>query len=214
MFLSEAVYNFFMSIHEENLKELDYQSTSHKHKHGLPQTIVISICILLALLILHVSIQTFRIEGESMEPTLQNQEFVLINKAAYLFQPPARGDIIVFQYPLNPQQIYVKRIIAIPGDIISVINETVTVNGVRLHEGYINKNDALNPYPPISKYIIGPDEYFVMGDNRGDSSDSRDWGFVPRQNIIGKAELIYWPTSAHNLGMLPNVSAVFAKVPS
>lgn len=214
MFLSEAVYNFCMSIHGANLKEPDHQSTSHRDEHGLSQTIVISLCILLVLLVLHVSIQTFLINGESMEPALQNQEFVLINKAAYLFQPPARGDIIVFQYPLNPQQTYVKRIIAIPGDIISVINETVIVNGVMLHESYINKNDALNPYPPINKYIVGPDEYFVMGDNRGDSSDSRDWGFVPRQNIIGKAELIYWPTSAHNLGLLPNVSSVFARVPS
>jgi signal peptidase I len=203
-----------MSIHGKNLKEQDYQSKSCSQEHGLHQTIGISICMLLALLVLHVSIQAFRINGESMEPTLQDQEFVLINKAAYLFQPPARGDIIVFQYPLNPQQSYVKRIIAIPGDIISVINETVIVNGVTLHEGYINKDDALNPYPPISNYIVGPNEYFVMGDNRGDSSDSRDWGFVPRQNIIGKAELVYWPTNANNLGTLPNVSTVFAKVPS
>lgn len=167
---------------------------------------------LLTLLVLHVSIQTFRINGESMEPTLQNQEFVLINKAAYLFQPPARGDVIVFQYPLDPQQNYIKRIIAIPGDIISVINETVIINGVTLHESYINKTDTLNPSPPIIRYIVGPNEYFVMGDNRGDSSDSRDWGFVPRQNIIGKAELIYWPSNANNLGMLPNASTVFTKV--
>jgi signal peptidase I len=169
---------------------------------------------LVALLVLHIAIQTFRIDGESMEPTLQDQEFVLINKAAYLFQPPARGDIIVFQYPLNPQQIYIKRIIAIPGDIISVTNETVTINGVTLHESYINKADALNPYPPIIQYIVGPNEYFVMGDNRGDSSDSRDWGFVPRQNIIGKAEFVYWPASAHNFGAFPNVSGIFARVPS
>jgi signal peptidase I len=214
MFLPEAVYNFCMSIHRENLKEPGHQTRSYHREHGLPQTIVIFICMLLVLLVLHISIQTFRINGESMEPSLQNQEFVLINKAAYLFQPPARGDIIVFQYPLNPQQIYVKRIIAIPGDIISVINETVIVNGVTLHESYINKDDELNPYPPINQYIVGPDEYFVMGDNRGDSSDSRDWGFVPRQNIIGKAELVYWPTSAHNLGLLPNVGTVFARVPS
>lgn len=203
-----------MSIHRENLKKQDYQHTLHNHKHGLPHTIVIFIYILLALLTLHVSIQTFRIDGESMEPTLQNQEFALINKAAYLFQPPVRGDIIVFQYPLDPQQIYVKRIIAIPGDIISVINETVIVNGVTLHESYLNKEDTQNPYPPINRYIVGPDEYFVMGDNRGDSSDSREWGFVPRQNIIGKAELVYWPTSAHNIGLFPNSSAVFARVPS
>jgi signal peptidase I len=203
-----------MSIQEGNLKEQHYPSTSCKHERGLHPTIGISICMLVALLVLHIAIQTFRIDGESMEPTLQDQEFVLINKAAYLFQPPARGDIIVFQYPLNPQQIYIKRIIAIPGDIISVTNETVTINGVTLHESYINKVDALNPYPPIIKYIVGPNEYFVMGDNRGDSSDSRDWGFVPRQNIIGKAEFVYWPTNAHNFGTFPNVSAVFARVPS
>jgi signal peptidase I len=203
-----------MSINKKNLKEQHYRSTSHNHEYGLHPTLGISIGMLLALLVLHVSVQTFRIDGDSMEPTLRDQEFVLINKAAYLFQPPARGDVIVFQYPLDPQQNYVKRIIAIPGDIISVVNQTVTINGVTLHEDYINKDDAVNPYPPIIRYIVGPNEYFVMGDNRGDSSDSRDWGFVPRQNIIGKAELIYWPTGAHNFGALPNVSNVFAKVPS
>jgi signal peptidase I len=203
-----------MSIHEENLEEQHYSTASDNQEHGLHPTIGIAFCMLVALLVLHVSLQSFRIDGDSMEPTLQNQEFVLINKVAYLFQPPARGDIIVFQYPLAPQQNYIKRIIAIPGDIISVINETVIVNGVTLHENYINKADALNPYPPIIRYIVGPNEYFVMGDNRGDSSDSRDWGFVPRQNIIGKAEVVYWPGSAHNLGILPDASAVFARVPS
>jgi signal peptidase I len=203
-----------MSIQEGNLKEQHYQALTRSHEHGLHPAIGLFLCMLTALLMLHIAIQAFCIDGESMEPTLQNREFALINKVAYLFQPPARGDIIVFHYPLNPQQIYIKRIIAIPGDIISVFNETVIVNGVTLHESYINKNDTLNPYPPIIRYIVGPNEYFVMGDNRGDSSDSRDWGFVPRQNIIGKAEFIYWPINAQNFGAFPNVRAVFAKVPS
>jgi signal peptidase I len=107
---------------------------------------------------------------------------------------------------------YVKRIIAIPGDIISVVGQKVTVDGVTLNEPYVNKNDPYNPFSPIYNRIVGPNEYFVMGDNRGDSSDSRQWGFVPHQNIIGKAAFVYWPYSENNFGLLPNASPVFAHV--
>jgi signal peptidase I len=147
-----------------------------------------------------------------MEPVLHDQESVLIDKISYLFRPPARGDIIVFQYPLNPQEDFVKRIIAIPGDIISVGDRTVIVNGVTLREPYVSKDNAYNPFPPFTKHIMGPDEYFVMGDNRGNSSDSREWGLVPRQNIIGRVIAIYWPSDEDNLGLLPDVSSTFAKV--
>jgi len=167
---------------------------------------------LLMVLLVRLAVQNFHIQGHSMEPTLHDQEYVLVNKTAYLLQPPARGDIIVFQYPLHPQTNYVKRIIAIPGDIISVISQTVIVDGVTLHENYVNKDDPYNPFPPFSKHIVGPDQYFVMGDNRGNSSDSRQWGFVPRQNILGKAILVYWPASENNFGLLPDKSDVFAHV--
>lgn len=167
---------------------------------------------LLLFLVLHFAVQNFRVDGQSMEPTLHDQEYILVDKAAYLFHTPERGDVIVFEYPLNPQVDYVKRIIAVPGDIISVVGEKVTVDGVTLSEPYINKNDPFNPFQPTRSLIVGPNEYFVMGDNRGNSSDSRQWGFVPRQNIIGEAMFVYWPFNENNFGLLPNTSSVFAHV--
>jgi signal peptidase I len=168
--------------------------------------------VLFLFLLLHLCVQQFHIQGSSMEPTLHNQEYMLVNKAAYLFQAPARGDVIVFQYPLDPQVDYVKRIIAIPGDVISVINQSVIVNGVTLRESYVNKDNPFNPYPSFRNHIVGPDEYFVMGDNRVDSSDSRKWGLVPRNNIIGQAIVIYWPLDADNLGFLPSEHSIFAQI--
>jgi signal peptidase I len=170
------------------------------------------ILLLFTLLLFKLTVQDYHIQGHSMEPTLHDQEYVLVNKTAYLFQPPARGDIIVFHYPLNPKEDYIKRIIAIPGDVISVHDETVIVDSSTLHEVYVNKDDPFNPFPSFNNHIVGPEQYFVMGDNRGNSSDSRLWGLVPRQNILGKAIITYWPLGENNLGLLPNNSNVFAKV--
>ncbi len=168
--------------------------------------------VLLMVLSIRFALQNFRIDGQSMEPTLHNQEFVVVDKAAYLFHEPARGDIVVFQYPLDPRTYYVKRIVAVPGDILSVIGEQVIVDGVTLNEPYINKDDVFNPYPSFTRHIITPNSYFVMGDNRGDSSDSRQWGLVPRDNIVGRVAFVYWPFGQNNFGLLPDVSGTFAKV--
>jgi signal peptidase I len=168
--------------------------------------------ILLMFLVIRFAVQNYRVDGQSMEPSLHDQEYILVNKASYLFSAPARGDVIVFQYPLNPQLDYIKRIIAIPGDVISITGPTVTVDGVRLSEPYVNSKDNFNPFPSFTNRLVGPNEYFVMGDNRGDSSDSRQWGFVPRDNIIGKADFVYWPWQVNNFGLLPNYGSVFARV--
>ena len=188
------------------------EKTVEKRRRFVRELLEIMTLTLLMFLVLRFAVQNFRVDGPSMEPTLHNQEYIFVDKAAYLFQAPGRGDVIVFEYPLNPQLDYVKRIIAIPGDIVSVVGQRVTVDGVTLNEPYVNKNDLSNPFLPINKRIVGPNEYFVMGDNRGDSSDSRQWGFVPRQNIIGKADFVYWPFSEDNFGLLPNVIPVFAHV--
>lgn len=188
------------------------EKTAEKRSRFVREILEILTLTLLMFLILRFAVQNFRIDGPSMEPSLHNQEYILVDKAAYLFHGPERGDVIVFEYPLDPQLDYVKRIIAIPGDIISVVGTRVTVDGITLNETYVNKDDPGNPFPPINKRIVGPNEYFVMGDNRGDSSDSREWGFVPRQNIIGKAAFVYWPFSENNFGLLSNASPVFAHV--
>ncbi len=170
------------------------------------ETIALTI---LLFLVFHLAFQNYRVDGPSMVPTLQNQQYILVNRAAYLFHPPERGDIIVFAYPLDPSQDYIKRIVGIPGDHVQ-INQAgvVTINGVKLHEPYVN--DTTNPYQPTN-ITLGPNQYFVLGDNRGDSSDSRAWGTVPRANIIGQAWFVYWPLSSFHI--LPSASAVFADIP-
>ena len=189
------------------------QGIDFERRYRIMREIIETITLtLLMFLIIRFAVQNFRVDGMSMEPTLHNQEYILVNKAAYVFHAPQRGDVIVFEYPLDPQVDYVKRIIALPGDVISVVGEKVTLDGVTLRESYVNPSDPFNPFQPIYNRIVPPNAYFVMGDNRGNSSDSRQWGFVPRQNIIGQATFVYWPFKVSNFGLLPDVSGVFARV--
>ena len=129
-----------------------------------------------------------RVDGFSMMPTLQDGEFVLVNKMAYHIGSPTRGDIIVFQSTTERNLDLIKRVIGLPGDHIVIGGGKVTINGQTLNEPYIA---AAPNYPGEWKV---PDGYwFVLGDNRNDSSDSHVWGYLPIQNVIGKALLIYWP---------------------
>jgi signal peptidase I len=169
------------------------------------ETVALTVLIFLAFRFVF---QNYRVDGHSMVPTFQDQQYILVNRAAYLFHPPERGDVIVFEYPIDPTQDYIKRIMGIPGDHVQVDQEgVVTVNGVRLREPYVS--EITNPYQPTD-ITLKADQYFVLGDNRGDSSDSRVWGTVPRQNIIGKAWMVYWPLG--NFHVVPDASAVFAAV--
>lgn len=189
------------------------QGKGFERRYRLIREVIETVALtLLMFLIIRFAVQNFRVDGMSMEPTLHNGEFILVDKAAYLFHAPSRGDVIVFEYPRDPSVDYIKRIIAIPGDTISVVGEKVTVDGVTLNEPYVNPADPGNPFPPIINRKVGPNDYFVMGDNRGNSSDSRQWGFVPLSNIIGQASFVYWPFNEGNFGLLANVSNVFAGI--
>lgn len=131
-----------------------------------------------------------RVDGFSMRPTLEDGEFVLVSKLNYQFGSVQRGDIIVFHFPMDPEQELIKRVIGLPGDIISVAAGTVSVNGQVLNEPYIASAPA---YSGEWKVLDG--QLFVLGDNRNDSSDSHSWGLLPSQNVVGKAVVIYWPPS-------------------
>lgn len=157
----------------------------------LREVLEVAILTLLLFVVVHLVVQNYRVDGPSMTPTLLNQEYILVDKATYALAKPHRGDVIVFAWPRDPSQDFVKRIIGVPGDTVRVdANGQVTVDGVKINEPYVN--NLLNPYSP-NTWTLGPNEYFVLGDNRGDSSDSRDWGPVPMRDIIGKATLVYWP---------------------
>jgi len=175
------------------------------------ETLVLTV---LMFLVIRLAVQNFNIDGMSMEPNLHNRELVLVDKWSYKFRPPARGDVIVFVAPPDPTQDYIKRIIGLPGDVVTVQGTQVYVNGKLLNEVYVNPRNQGNPYPSFKNVIVPPNSYFVLGDNRAGSSDSRDWGCVPDQNLIGRASLVYWPLGQNNNGLLPGVSQVYSQVGS
>jgi len=129
-----------------------------------------------------------RVDGFSMRPTLEDGEFVLVNRLSYLFGEPERGDIVVFAYPLNPDEDLIKRVIGLPGDQIRIFDGQVWINGEQLDEPYINAAPGYG-----GMWDVPEDALFVLGDNRNDSSDSHSWGFLPMDSLIGKAVIIYWP---------------------
>ena len=129
-----------------------------------------------------------RVDGFSMNPTLQNGEYILVNKLAYKTGKPVRGDIVVFIFPINPQEDLIKRVIGLPGESVSIHNGVVKVNGLALTEPYI-----ANPPAYEGDWTVPEGQLFVLGDNRNDSRDSHQWGLLPIENVIGKAVLIYWP---------------------
>lgn len=136
--------------------------------------------------------QPVRVEGTSMMPGLQDQERLFINKFEYHFEPIHRDDVVVFHFPLDPEKSYIKRVIAIPGDTLRIDDGQVYVNGKALKESYVPmrfRDDRSYPETVLSR-----NEYFVMGDHRLISSDSRDFGPVNRNLIYGKATFVYWPT--------------------
>jgi signal peptidase I len=169
------------------------------------ETIILTV---LMFLVIRFAVQNYRIDGVSMQPTLHNNEFILVDKASYYFHPPNRGDIIVFKWPLDTNQDFIKRVIGVPGDRVQVTaSGQVIVDGHALQEPYTAP--APDPYQPTS-ITLKANQYFVMGDNRGDSSDSRIWGPVPTQDIIGRAVLVYWPL--HDAEIIPGAGSVFAAV--
>lgn len=149
--------------------------------------------LLLAFIVIFFLYQPVQVEGTSMEPRLTHRERIFINKFAYHFEPIERGDIVVFRYPKDTSKSYIKRVVGLPGEWVSVTKGQVFVNGKPLTEPYLPGTfvDA-GSYPPVH---IGADEYYVLGDHRESSNDSRVWGTVNREHIYGKAVFIYWPFS-------------------
>ncbi len=166
------------------------------------ETVVLA---LLIFLLIRVVIQNFRIEGYSMEPNLHQGQYLIVNKAVYRWlHPPQRGDIVVFEYPRAPDRDFIKRVIGLPGETVEIRNGSIYIDGVPLDEPYLSEPTHGNMAPRT----LGPGEYFVLGDNRDNSSDSRSWGPLPEKNIIGKAWLSYWPPQLW--GPIPNPNYSFA----
>ena len=144
-----------------------------------------------ATLIVTFGFQVARVEGQSMAPTLADQDRLIVNKLAYRLGEPHVGDIVMLYYPLNPNKSFVKRVIAEEGDQVRVVDGRVYRNDVPMDDGFVpteyRSHDDWGPQ------VVPEGYYFVMGDHRNNSSDSRHWGFVPKKYIIGKVQLRWWP---------------------
>jgi len=172
MWILRAIWNFFLDALE---------------------TVVISLAIFV--IVYQFLFQPHQIDGRSMVPTFHNGDYILTDKISYRFHPPKRGDIIVFRAPQDERVEFVKRIIAVPGDKVMVKNKKVYLNGKPLDEPYTN--DRITPSDVFlreGREVIVPEgNYIVMGDNRLHSSDSRHWGFVTKDEIVGRVFFRYWP---------------------
>ena len=192
----------------------------------------LAVTVVIAMFVITFQVQAFQIPSESMENTLLIGDYLLVDKVHYAhggswgeilpYAPIHRGDIIVFRYPVHPQQHFVKRVIGLPGDRVRLLDREVLVNGVRLKENYVihtrPEDDRFRDDFPAMDFpsanvepgwwkqmvplvhqgelIVPPGQFFVLGDNRDESLDSRYWGFVPRANIIGRPLVIYWSVRA------------------
>lgn len=155
----------------------------------------------------------FVVDGDSMHPTFENLDYLIIDEFIYYFSSPARGDVIVFRYPSNPSIFYIKRIVGLPNETVSINHGVVTVTtatgkNLTLDEPYIVNEDATY----TKKVSLLPEEYFVMGDNRPNSSDSRVWGPLPRSNIIGRVDLRLLPV--REIGFFPGEADYMLESPS
>jgi signal peptidase I len=144
-----------------------------------------------ATLIVTFGFQVARVEGQSMAPTLADQDRLIVNKLAYRMGEPRRGDIVMLYYPLNPDKSFVKRVIAEEGDQVRIVDGRVFVNDVPMQDDFVPPE--YRSHDDFGPSVIPEGYYFVMGDHRNNSSDSRHWGFVPKKYIIGRVQLRWWP---------------------
>lgn len=176
-------------------------------------------------------VQSFRVDGLSMWPSLHTDQLLLVNKAVYwrahddslldsiavgpetgtgeqyFFHAPTRGEVIVFEAPRDPGRDYIKRVIGMPGDVVEIKAGKVYLNGKPLQEPYIkNAITEANGFRQDNRWKVPPGNLYVLGDNRPGSSDSRDWGFVPIDNVVGKAIFAYWPIS--DWGGIPHAAVI------
>ena len=182
-------------------------------RYAIEETIHTILIALLLFIAAELTIQNFRVEGSSMDPTLESGQYLIVNKIIYAsfelndvlpfvhaadgpadrtlfaFHSPVHGEVVIFNYPHNPERDFVKRVIGIPGDTIEIQRGDVYRNGELVEEDYI-VHDTARSYDPVT---VTSGHFYVLGDNRRASNDSRDWGLVPADHIVGRAMFGYWP---------------------
>lgn len=182
-------------------------------QQAMLREITMTLLITLALFIgLHYSAQAVPLDGPSMQPGLHTDERVLVNSLAYTFRGPQRGDVVVFHPPTAPTERYIKRVIGLPGDTVTLTPTQVIVNGVALSEPYLAPAPpGVSENPEPQTFTLSASQYFVMGDNRTDSEDSRFFGPITQREIIGEAEFVVWPVG--DFHSIDTYSSVYLTVP-
>ncbi|MYC08288.1 MAG: signal peptidase I [Chloroflexi bacterium] len=183
------------------------------------ETIILSLLLFIGI---QFAVQTYQVEGASMYPTLAQGQYLLVNKVIYRhlsvgetvnisaqrddvargthifpFHPPQHGEVVVFNAPNDPTRDFVKRVMGVPGDTVEIRDGRTYINGTRVQEDYAELDD----FDEMEELIVPANSYFVMGDNRRHSNDSRDWGTVPLEHIVGRAWVRYWPP--HEIRVFP-----------
>lgn len=184
--------------------------TEDRHvEHPLTEIVRFSIIAILIVIPIRMFIaQPFIVSGASMDDTFHNGEYLIVDQVTYHFESPARGDVVIFRYPKDPSKFFIKRVIGVPGDTITIENSVVTITndenpkGFILDEPYIK---SMAPAPSLTE-ALGEREYFVMGDNRDKSSDSRSWGVLQEERIVGRALFRLFPPS--ELDYLPGAVTI------
>lgn len=195
-----------MNIMEENQKNGEGESrrkvgtptslsdnlNSASGENGLWEFIkVVVISVAIVLPIRTYIAQPFIVSGASMEPNFHDGEYLIIDEVSYQFKKPARGDVIVFRFPLNPSEFFIKRIIGLPNEAVEIKNSKIIINNMLLKEPYL----AATETGPDIVLSLKENEYFVLGDNRSHSSDSRSWGVLPKNKIMGRTLIRLWPVA-------------------
>ena len=194
--------NMFSKKNTDVTEEVIHEPEQKTH----PFTEIIQFAIIAILIVVPIRMfiaQPFIVSGASMEDTFHSGEYLIVDQLSYYMREPERGEVIVFRYPRDPSKFFIKRVIGLPGDTIKIENSTVTIineenpKGFVLEEPYVEQMTPTDPF----EETLGSREYFVMGDNRDQSSDSRSWGVLQEERIIGRAFLRLFPPQ--NVGYLP-----------
>jgi len=171
----------------ETLEEIGSEQSALSLLREVAETVLLTVVIFV---VINTLTSRFRIEGPSMNPTLHEGQYLIINKIIYKLHAPERGDIVVFHHPQNSARDLIKRVVGLPGEEIQIREGRVYIDGILLEEPYL-----AYPGGRSARYTLGADQFYVLGDNRPNSDDSRSWGALEKSQIVGKVWVSYWPPS-------------------
>lgn len=194
-------------------ESVPFESPQENEKQEHPLTEIVRFSLIAILIVVPVRMfiaQPFIVSGASMEETFQTGEYLIVDQVTYYFEAPQRGEVVIFRYPKDPSKFFIKRVIGLPGETVEIIDGVVTIKSDDNPNGFTLSEPYIRPMPEAAplRETLGNREYFVMGDNRSESSDSRSWGVLQEERIVGRAFMRLFPPTA--LEFLPgNASKQF-----